>query len=670
MTGLESGLAPLLTWLADNPAWAGAFIGLIAFLESLAVVGLLVPGAVLMFMAGAAVGGSNLPVLPMLLWAMAGAILGDGLSYWLGWHFRDRLRHFPVIRRYPGAIAQAERLFQRHGGKSVVIGRFVGPVRPVIPAVVGMLGMPPGRFLIANVSSAVVWAPAYLLPGVVFGASLMLAMEVMGRLMAWLVIVFGGFFLLRWLLPRIDRPLRLAGNRLARSLGRRPPRSWRWLGLRPLHAPLRSLRHRGGWLWWLAVVAILVSTLHALWGASPQGWERGLVALADAHRSDLVRVAAWRITQLGGIVPVLMAAVALAIVLWRGHQPRRALLVVLAVLLAEGAAYLLKWSLGTPRPHDLSRGVEFAAAFPSAHAAGIAALVTAWTALLPTRARYGRSAVMLAGFAIGLGVGLTRLVLGVHWPLDVLGGLGLGVVFGALPGLAGREARIPTRQSLAVLGSALVLVVSATLTEALNWPDPLEAYPHGTELPELVIEDWWADGASLPDRRLGLGGPRAPFTAQWLGGEAAPAGFDSGWAAPPAWRWQTWLRWVSPRPSVERLPVLPRWHAGRLPDVVRIQPVPATRARLVLRAWRGGRTPAGPVWLIQIERVEVRGGVLLPRLTRQPPDRATRIDEVTQAAERAGLQRQDNGVPRFGPKRLPPPDQSPAASVPQGGTSP
>jgi len=63
-----------------------------------------------------------------------------------------------------------------------LFGRFVGPVRPVIPAVAGMMQMPAGRFLAVNVASALVWAPAYLLPGIAFGASLELAAEVAGRL--------------------------------------------------------------------------------------------------------------------------------------------------------------------------------------------------------------------------------------------------------------------------------------------------------------------------------------------------------------------------------------------------------------------------------------------------------------------------------------------------------
>ncbi|MES9896122.1 MAG: VTT domain-containing protein, partial [Candidatus Thiodiazotropha endolucinida] len=95
-----------------------------------------------------------------------------------------RLRGFWPFNRHPATLQRGITFFQRYGGKSVALGRFFGPVRAIIPLVAGMLGMPPLRFLAANILSALVWAPAYLLPGIVFGASLELASEVAFRLVA------------------------------------------------------------------------------------------------------------------------------------------------------------------------------------------------------------------------------------------------------------------------------------------------------------------------------------------------------------------------------------------------------------------------------------------------------------------------------------------------------
>ncbi|MEX0387277.1 VTT domain-containing protein [Spiribacter onubensis] len=660
MSGLEAALEPVFAWLAANPAWAGAFIGLIAFAESLALVGLLVPGAFLMFLAGAAVGGSNIDILPMLAWAVVGAVAGDSLSYWLGRHFRDQLRGFPVVRRYPGALARAESLFHRHGGKSVVIGRFVGPVRPVIPAVVGMLGMPPGRFLLANVSSALAWAPAYLLPGVVFGASLVLAMEVMGRLMAWLVLGFGGFFLLRWLIPRIDRPLRLAGNRLARAVGRHPPPGQWGQWLRPLHAALRALRHRQGWLWWLAFVAFLGTLTEALWTPGPQGWERGLLALAEAQRGDLLRRTAWVMTQAGGLLPVSLATVALAAALWRADERRRARFAVFGVVSAVLVAYALKGLLGTPRPNGLTATAEFAAAFPSAHAAGIAALVTVWVTVLPPRVRLLRWLTLLAGALVMTLVALTRLLLGVHWPLDIVGGLALGITLGALPGVVGGARQAGRHRGMSVVLSAGVLLAATGVTQMLDWPDPINAYPEPADrsVPIRSLDD------PLATHRLGLGGPAEGFVAQWQGGEQVPAGFEPDWQPAPPWRWQTLLRWISPRPSAARLPVLPRWHDGRRPDAVLIRVGEDPRRRWVLRAWRGAVTPDGPIWLLSLERDVIRPGVLLPRLRRHAPGPEALAALLGPASQRAGLVRLPGPVPRYRSS------SDAAAASPQGGTSP
>ncbi len=159
-------------WLQHNTLWLGPVIALVACLESLVVVGIILPGVAMLFTLAAIAGAASMSFYPVLLWAFAGAVIGDGLSFLVGYHYHERLRRVWPFSHHPKWLEQGEKFFQRYGMLSVVIGRFVGPVRPVIPAVAGMLGMPAGYFLIVNILSAIAWAPAYLLPGYLTGAAL------------------------------------------------------------------------------------------------------------------------------------------------------------------------------------------------------------------------------------------------------------------------------------------------------------------------------------------------------------------------------------------------------------------------------------------------------------------------------------------------------------------
>ena len=126
--------------------------------------------------------------------AMAGAVAGDGVSYWLGHHYKRRLTGLWPFSRYPGMLQRGETFFSRNGGKSILLGRFVGPVRPVIPVVAGMMGMKPVHFSIVNVLSAIGWALVYILPGVVFGTSLAVAGAVSTRLAVVVFILILGIW--------------------------------------------------------------------------------------------------------------------------------------------------------------------------------------------------------------------------------------------------------------------------------------------------------------------------------------------------------------------------------------------------------------------------------------------------------------------------------------------
>jgi len=157
--------------LLAHPGWVLAALALIAFAECFALLGIVVPGVVLLGVAAFAAGAVRLALVPCLLATFFGALAGDGLSYALGRRLHGNIRQSFPFRRNPHWIGDGERFFARHGTWSVAIGRFVGPIRPVIPLIAGVLSMPARRFLAVDLLAGLAWAPAYVLPGYFVGAA-------------------------------------------------------------------------------------------------------------------------------------------------------------------------------------------------------------------------------------------------------------------------------------------------------------------------------------------------------------------------------------------------------------------------------------------------------------------------------------------------------------------
>jgi len=131
----------------------------------------LIPGVLLLFAAAALAGGSDLGLPAVLGWAFAGAVCGDLLSFALGRWFHQDIRRMRLFARHPHWLDRGESFFRRYGTYSIVLGRFIGPIRPIIPMVAGMFDMPAWRFLVVNILSALAWAPVYVLPGFIAGSA-------------------------------------------------------------------------------------------------------------------------------------------------------------------------------------------------------------------------------------------------------------------------------------------------------------------------------------------------------------------------------------------------------------------------------------------------------------------------------------------------------------------
>ncbi|PMC16965.1 DedA family protein [Oligella urethralis] len=155
-----------LNFIAQNKAWAPPLIGMVALLESIFVIGLLMPATVILVATGALIGADALPFWPISVAASIGCFLGDNISYTIGRKVRPGLLHARIYQRYRNVILRSHLLFRKFGICAVFFGRFLGPLRSSVPTVAGVLRVPFYKFQLANFCSAVIWPPLYMLPGI------------------------------------------------------------------------------------------------------------------------------------------------------------------------------------------------------------------------------------------------------------------------------------------------------------------------------------------------------------------------------------------------------------------------------------------------------------------------------------------------------------------------
>jgi membrane protein DedA with SNARE-associated domain len=158
--------------VALHPGWALVVAFLAAIIEALAIVGTIIPGTVVVMGVAGAAAAAGQPMLPILGVAVLGAVIGDFLSYWVGFRFRFTVRGWWPLANRPQIMARADRFFARYGSFSVALCRFIPVLRSTVPLVAGIAGMSTRRFLIANVASALVWAPAHVFPAQLAGLSI------------------------------------------------------------------------------------------------------------------------------------------------------------------------------------------------------------------------------------------------------------------------------------------------------------------------------------------------------------------------------------------------------------------------------------------------------------------------------------------------------------------
>jgi membrane protein DedA with SNARE-associated domain/membrane-associated phospholipid phosphatase len=586
-----------------------------------------------MLAAGALVGAGLVDFWSIFAWAVGGAVLGDGVSYWLGHHYREQLRGIKLLRRHPQWLARGTDFFQRHGGKSILLARFVGPVRPVIPVVAGMLGMSPLRFYLNNIFSALAWAPTHLLAGMVVGASLVLAGQVATRLAIVLGVLLVSVWFIVWLVHLSYSALQLRlVDWITRALHwshAHPRLRWLFADLYdPTRPPARAL------LIWLGLLIasawLFLGVFEDVLSQDPLVYAGQAIFhyLQQLHTplGDAVMIV---FTELGDAAVTIPIAIAVLVwLLWR-RAWRDSLYWLSALAFGVLTVTIIKFVMKLPRPVSLYTGSD-AYSFPSGHATmsiviyGLLAVYIAPAIHMRWRWLPYATVTLLI-----IGISFSRLYLGAHWLADATAGVALGTVGIALIAIARERHQVTSSTGFGLLIVVLCVFIGAASGHIYRQYD-VDLKRYAIRHPVTVISTTeWSQNAwqSLPAWRIDLHGEREqPLNVQWAGNLQSIKSelLSRGWREPLLLNTRTALSWLIPHPTFAQLPVLPQLNDGQYESLVLVHAnnnIRPPAQQLILRLWPTSLRLTSndtPVWIgtIASQRLTRLPLISFPRLTR------------------------------------------------------
>ena len=440
--------------------WTYAFVGLMAFLETGAFVGFVAPGEFTVILGGVIAGQGEISILPLIGIVWACALAGDSASFYIGRKFGRNLmlKHGPKLKITRERFEAVERYFDKHGGKTIVIGRYLGFVRPLAPFIAGT-SLPYGRFLPYSVIGTGLWTTTFCVLGYVFWRSFDRVKEIAGQATLAFGILAAIGIAVWWAYRRLKEPAQRRAaavwiDRQSRRPLLRPLRPvWRFAGrplLRVAWPQVKFLFKRftpgslgiefttamavaGAGIYIFVVNAVTYAQDDRLAPFDEQAFD-----IADELRTDTLVDVAKVVTDLGSFGFVAALVVIGCLVLAIRRKPYELFTLLAGFIAMFVAVRLAKEGIGRERPAGGLVDTGSSKSYPSGHAAYGATYVV--MAVIASRVLPGivsRAALVLVALAMAAAIGLSRVYLGVHYLSDVAGGWALSLgIFGLLGGLA------------------------------------------------------------------------------------------------------------------------------------------------------------------------------------------------------------------------------------------
>ncbi len=525
MLHLKGHIHHLTQYLHHHPGVALIATLIISFVESLPLLGSFIPGSVTMTAIGTLIGANIIPIAPTLLCAIIGAFSGDYISYVLGRRYKDHWRVSWPFKKHQKWLKNGEAFIERHGIKSVVIGRFVGPMRSLLPFIVGMLNMQQWRFTIAAIFSAIGWAIVYTLPGIIIGAlSLELpaheATEFLIEGILWLVFIW----LLIWLLQKSYQQCVIKiNNKLAelwKNITHTLPNCAKWISnsTDPTdHGSLTLL------LWCSVLIVIfLFIWVSVLTHSGITSIDAPIQYFSQTLRTPTLDRIAITITLLAYYQPAIFASFLLFVYLLIRKYYWDAFHFFAAIFIASGAVYVFKEFTPSVRPDTLT-AAYLSSSFPSGHTTMSVALYGFLSMLISIKLnRQWRQVPYIIAVLIILCVGITRIYLGAHWPTDILAAFCLGSTVAMVVTVNYRRRKLTKlHANELIVVSVLCLFVGWVGMMYIGFEKNLHKYTPFVHYHSISYDEWWKQTPKTQEIPLArsnrVGHPVQVLNVQWLG---------------------------------------------------------------------------------------------------------------------------------------------------------
>lgn len=427
----------MLEWfnifLTNHKELIGLVVFTIMFLDCLALFGLAIPGNTLFVISAIMAGGYNYSLWQVILFGTLGALLGDIISYALGYKLKRRIYTWQFVKNNAKWATMAGDYFQRYGALGLLFGRFVSPLRATLSLMAGVFHFPVLKFFLVNLISILIWTSCFAIPSWLTGAAISLSV--------------GQQFWIGGIIIAISLMI-LVGVGVYGCAKEK-----RWVAF------------------YMSFTSALLFILLCLFLPYLKAFDDGFLNIAILMHSNVFEGVASFVTELGGYkVQFIISAVLCCLLLFM-RQMRALIFFAFTMLGTAALGWIIKETVARLRPLSNS-DVMNTFSFPSGHASASFAFFIS-LGILAGLGRAPKTRLFWLFFATlpAFFISISRIYLKVHWATDILAGclLAMAVSTGVLAWIESRQ-RMPALPErcwkiliptiiIVLLGSALVLTL-------------------------------------------------------------------------------------------------------------------------------------------------------------------------------------------------------------------